>query len=78
MAWIERISGNLLTIAEALAEAEAAYHKLLVGQAVVEFRDSNGETVRYQAANVARLAAYIADLKRQLGTTVLGPMQTFL
>ena len=50
-----------------LDEAEAAYHALMTGQAVAEFRDHNGETVRYTAANASRLLAYIQSLKMQLG-----------
>lgn len=57
-----------MTIQETLAEAKAAYHELLTGRAVAEFRDQNGETVRYQAANARSLAAYIQDLENQLST----------
>lgn len=64
-----------LTVQQQYDEASAAYHALLTGQAVAEFRDQNGETVRYTAANRGALAAYIADLKRQLNptSTVTGP-----
>ena len=50
-----------------LAEAEAAYHALMIGQSVAELRDQNGELVRYTPANAGRLLAYIATLKQQLG-----------
>lgn len=50
-----------------LTDAERAYHKLMTGTAVVEFRDSNGETVKYNNANRRELAAYIEQLKRELG-----------
>ncbi len=61
-----------------LNEAEAAYHALLTGQAVVEFRDQNGETVKYGQASRLGLAAYILDLKRQLGiVTGTGPMRVW-
>lgn len=56
-----------MTLQDRLTEAENAYHSLMSGQAVVEFRDQNGETVRYQAANAFRLAAYIESLKDQIG-----------
>ena len=56
-----------MTLSERLADAEAKYHALMVGAAFVEVRDANGEMVRYKAANKADLAAYINDLKRQLG-----------
>lgn len=68
----------MATLQERLDEAEAAYHDLLIGKAVVELRDANGETIRYTVANRAALASYIEDLKRQLGTiTVSGPMRPF-
>ncbi|RWE33897.1 gpW family head-tail joining protein [Mesorhizobium sp.] len=57
-----------MTIQETLDEAKAAYHELLTGRAVAEFRDQNGETVRYQAANAFRLAAYIQELENKLST----------
>jgi hypothetical protein len=49
-----------------LAEAEAAYRDLMIGKSAVEFRDSNGESVRYTTANARLLKAYIADLKVQI------------
>lgn len=67
-----------MTTAEKLAAAEAAYHKLMVGEAVRVFVDQNGERVEYSVASAARLAAYIADLKRQLGTETPGPMRVFI
>lgn len=47
----------------------------MLGQTVVEVRDSNGETIRFNAANANKLATYINDLKRQLGQITSGPMQ---
>ncbi|MBX3476677.1 MAG: phage tail protein [Brevundimonas sp.] len=66
----------MATLAEQIAEAEAAYHALQTGKAVVEVQDSNGERVRYSQANAGRLAAYIAELKRRIAgaarpTTIL-------
>lgn len=51
-----------------LAAAETAYHNLILGGQARVIVDQNGERVEFSAANSARLAAYIADLKRQLGT----------
>lgn len=51
------------TAQEHLAEAQAAYHDLMTGQAVVEVRDSTGESVRYSRADASKLRAYIEDLK---------------
>lgn len=39
-----------MTTAERLAEAEAAYHALMTGQAVVEVTDQSGERVRFTTA----------------------------
>lgn len=50
-----------------LQEAEQAYHRLMIGTSAVEFRDQNGELVRYSPANAARLRAYIDSLRSQLG-----------
>ena len=67
-----------MTLEEKLASAEAAYHNLLTGTAVVEVRDQNGEMVRYNAASAPRLAAYINELKRQLSTTTTtGPLSVW-
>lgn len=55
-----------MTLAQQISEAELALHKLQTGKLPVEFQDSNGERVRYSVAQAPRLAAYIADLKRQL------------
>jgi hypothetical protein len=68
------------TTAERLAEAEKAYHSLMLGNGVAEVRDSSGESVRYTQANASRLRAYIMELKQQLAaenanTTVkVGPL----
>lgn len=60
----------------ALQEAETAYHRLVTGQSAVEFRDSNGESVRYSAINANQLKGYILTLKIKLGIpTGLGPMR---
>ena len=56
----------ILTPAQRLVEAEAALHTLLVGGAVVEVTDQNGERVRYSTANASRLEAYIARLKAEI------------
>lgn len=49
-----------------LSEAESAYRDLMLGKAVVEARDSNGESVRYTMANASRLKQYIAELKAEI------------
>lgn len=52
----------MATTQELLADAEAAYHKLMTGQAVASFRDQNGEQVSYTKANISALLAYITSL----------------
>lgn len=56
-----------------LIEAETAYRDLMLGKAVVEVRDSNGETVRYSNANASRLKSYIKELKAEIAGTSSTP-----
>lgn len=59
-----------------LTEAEDALHKLLIGNSARVYVDQNGERVEYNAANAARLRAYIMELKIALGNkSVPGPMR---
>ena len=60
----------MATTAEQLAEARAAYHRLQIGEALVAITDSNGERVEYSRTTAPRLAAYIADLERQIAGQV--------
>jgi predicted regulator of Ras-like GTPase activity (Roadblock/LC7/MglB family) len=68
----------MATTTELLAEAEAAYHKLMTGTMATVFVDQNGERIEYTQANAFRLAAYIAELKRRLGPSSMGPMRVWL
>lgn len=52
-----------------LREAEAAYHRLLMGQSAREIIDSNGEKVTFTAANQSKLAAYIVQLQQALNVS---------
>jgi len=64
------------TIEARLAEAEAAYHKIQIGESVRVFVDQNGERIEYKAANLDKLAAYIAQLRRQCNINAQkGPMR---
>lgn len=56
-----------LTPEQRLEQAEAAYHSLMLGGSVRVVVDQSGERVEYTAANATRLAAYIDQLKRELG-----------
>lgn len=63
------MSCHQLTEAEILARLTAArdaYHKLMLGVAVVEVRDQNGENVRFNQASRSSLYSYIQDLERML------------
>lgn len=64
----------MATQSERLYEAENAYHELMLGKAVVEFRDANGESMRYDRASAPRLLAYIERLKTQIAAVASGPM----
>jgi len=55
-----------------LAEARAAYHQLMTGQAVVEIKDQNGESVRFTSARRADLYAYIQELQALLCPAPVG------
>ena len=68
----------MATVQERLTAAEDAYHQLMLGQSARVVVDQNGERVEYTSANAVRLAQYINELKRQLGTYVAGPMNVFM
>lgn len=55
-----------LSTAQKLAQAEAAYHNLMVNGAVKVVVDQNGERVEYTAVNAANLLRYIDELRRQV------------
>lgn len=62
------------TIKTRLAEAEEAYHKLLIGAKEVSVNVGNFGSVTYNQTSRTALETYIADLKAQLaaaeGTSV--------
>lgn len=70
----------MLVTQQMLLDAYEAYAALMTGQAVTEFRDQNGETVKYSRANKNDLLAYIEFLKRELGVAVapVGPMRVWM
>jgi hypothetical protein len=57
---------NVETIKTRLAEAEEAYHKLLIGAKEVSVNVGNFGSVSYNQASRTALEAYIAELKAQL------------
>lgn len=68
----------MATLQQRLDAAEEAYDRLMTGRQVRVYVDQNGERIEYTAANRAALLAYIADLRRQLGTGSQGPMGVFI
>lgn len=73
---------TLSVLQSRLAEAETALHNVLLGKGVAEFRDSNGELVRYSKTEVPALRAYISQLTAEIaalqGADVpTGPMRIF-
>lgn len=76
--------GRMATLQERLSSAETAYDDLLAGKAVAEFRDANGESVRYNRADLKALAAHIQSLRNEIaaaaGTSATpypGPMRSY-
>ncbi len=61
-----------------LAEAEAAYHSIMLGGGVKVFVDQNGERIEYQSGNIRQLSGYIQGLKQQLGLVPAGPMSVYM
>ena len=61
-----------------LAEAEQALHEIRLGRGVRTIVDQSGERVEYTLASAPALAAYIEQLKRDLGETAYGPMVFWL
>lgn len=53
-----------------LSEAQLKRHALLLGEAVEQFVDQNGEQVKYTKANIDALERYIAELEGILYPTI--------
>lgn len=68
-----------MTLAEKLAAAELAYHKLMIGESARVFVDQNGERIEYTPAKVGDLLRYINDLKAQIAgkSATTGPMSVW-
>lgn len=65
----------MATQEELLTEAKDAYHRLMLGESVVEVRDQSGESIRYQAASAGRLLAYIRQMDPCYLLNTGGPMR---
>lgn len=66
-----------------LADAEKAYHKIMIGGGVRVFVDQNQERIEYGSTNRLALVAYINGLRQQLVLcpmpgVVARPMEVFL
>lgn len=62
---------TLPSLADRLAAAQLALHRLQIGQAAVEVEIVNGYRTKFVAADVDKLQAYIAELAAQVaGDTV--------
>lgn len=64
-----------------LDEAIEAYHRIATGGGVYEFRDQNGEVIRYSRVNLAQLQAYIERMQGQLHPECrrnAGPMRVWM
>lgn len=49
-----------------LAEAETAYHKLMIGEKEVSVSVGNFGSTTYNQANITQLETYISNLKSQI------------
>jgi len=59
---------ELANLKTKLAEAETAYHQLMLGKSVVALTDQNAEKGEFTAANKQYLFNYILSLKSQIAT----------
>ena len=62
------------TLRTRLAEAEEAYHRLMIGVREVSVNVGNFGSVTYNQTSRAALEAYIADLKAQLAEAEGSPV----
>jgi hypothetical protein len=53
----------LHSVAERLAEAELAYHRLRMGQAAVRVRMSDGSETEFKPTDENKLKAYVDELR---------------
>ena len=58
---------------EMLDEARKALIDLAMGGGIAEFRDQNGETIRYSRADINALRALIREMEIELGLAVVRP-----
>lgn len=57
---------NIEVLRTRLAEAEVAYHKLMIGEKEVSISVGNFGSTTYNQASINKLEAYISNLKSQI------------
>lgn len=68
-----------LVYEQRLSEAEAALHKLTIGNHARVVVDHNGERVEFTSPNAGKLRAYVEELKIALGKrTISGPLKPWM
>lgn len=65
---------DIETLRTRLAEAEEAYHRLMIGTREVSVNVGNFGSVTYNQTSRAALEAYIADLKAKLSEAEGSPV----
>jgi hypothetical protein len=58
---------SLTDLRAMLAEAEAAYQRLMLGRQPRVIIDANGERVEFTSVSADKLRAYVLDLQRRIG-----------
>lgn len=58
---------SLADLRAMLADAEAAYQRLMLGRQPRVIIDANGERVEFTAVSADKLRAYVLDLQRRVG-----------
>lgn len=67
---------SIIILQQRLEEAELAYHRLVMGEGVVQVTDQNRESVIYSKADLGKLKNYIAELKAEIsGVQPKGPLK---
>ena len=60
----------MATVAQQLADAREAKHKLITGKMARVFMDQNGERVEFTQTNISQLNEYIRLLEGQLSPSM--------
>jgi gpW len=60
------MTATVPSLADMLADAKLALHRLQIGQAAVEVTVAGGYTTKFTPANVDKLMAYVQQLQDQI------------